>query len=68
MAYAADEVILILAVAGAGALTYSPWVGFAIAVVGLVIVGTTGTTSGRSQLRAISPWYAANWAAARPWC
>ena len=40
VAYAADEVILILAVAGAGALTYSPWVGFAIAVVGLVIVGT----------------------------
>ena len=40
VAYAADEVILILAVAGAGTLTYSPWVGFAIAVVGLVIVGT----------------------------
>ena len=40
VAYAADEVILILAVAGAGALTYSPWVGVAIAVVGLVIVGT----------------------------
>ena len=62
VAYAADEVILILAVAGAGALTYSPWVGVAIAVVGLVIVGTY------RQLRAISPWYAANWAAARPWC
>lgn len=40
VAYAADEVILILAVAGTGALTYSLWVGAAIAVVGLLIVGT----------------------------
>ena len=68
VAYAADEVILILAVAGAGALTYSPWVGFAIAVVGLVIVGTYRYNIRQVAAEGDFAWYAANWAAARPWC
>ena len=40
VAYAADEIILMLAVAGNAAIVYAPWVGLAVAVVGLMIVGT----------------------------
>jgi len=34
VAYAADEIILMLAVAGNAAIVYAPWVGLAVAVVG----------------------------------
>ena len=40
VAYAADQTILTLAAAGASALAFSPWVGLAVALVGLVVIGT----------------------------
>lgn len=40
VAYAADQMILTLAAAGASALAFSPWIGFGVAMVGLLVIGT----------------------------
>ncbi|QRZ60879.1 APC family permease [Rothia sp. ZJ932] len=40
VAYAPDEIVMMLALAGSGALIISPWVGAAIALVLLVVIGT----------------------------
>ncbi|MBF1656530.1 MAG: APC family permease [Rothia mucilaginosa] len=40
VAYAADQMILTLAVAGASALAFSPWIGLGVAMVGLLVIGT----------------------------
>ena len=40
VAYAPDEIIMVLALSGTAALTYSPWVGLGIGLVLLVVVGT----------------------------
>lgn len=40
VAYAADQMILTLAAAGASALAFSPWIGLGVAMVGLLVIGT----------------------------
>lgn len=40
VAYAADQMILTLAAAGASALAFSPWIGLGVAIVGLLVIGT----------------------------
>lgn len=40
VSYAPDEIVMTLAVAGSASLVTSPWVGFAIALVLLIVVGT----------------------------
>ena len=65
VAYAADQMILTLAAAGASALAFSPWIGLGVAMVGLLVIGTTGTTLIRLLLRAIFSWCTANWVRCR---
>ena len=40
VAYAADQMILTLAAAGASALAFSPWIGLGVAMIGLLVIGT----------------------------
>ena len=40
VAYAADQMILTLAAAGASALAFSPWIGLGVAMVRLLVIGT----------------------------
>ena len=40
VAYAADQMILTLAAAGASALAFSPWIGLGVAMVGLLVICT----------------------------
>ena len=40
VAYAAEQMILTLAAAGASALAFSPWIGLGVAMVGLLVIGT----------------------------
>lgn len=40
VAYAADQMILTLTAAGASALAFSPWIGLAVAMVGMLVIGT----------------------------
>src|SRR3712207_9255105 len=51
VAYAPDEILLTLSIAGAAAYVYSPWVALAVAVVMVTVVASYRQKIGRASCR-----------------